>query len=87
MIDRHGIVELIMQYRREKLVDSFDINETIQGIQILNKTVKLFVVLLKLFQFADETFFLQFLNDMEKTNTILQTVFKQVEKKHELTSF
>ena len=50
-------------------------------------TVKLFVVLLRLFQFADETFFfLQFLNDMEKTNTILQTVFKQVEKKHELTS-
>ena len=37
------------------------------GVQFLNKSVKWFVIFHQLFQSAEETFFLQFLNNMDKT--------------------
>ena len=81
-------VKLKVQYFREKLQDSFNINETFS--QFLDKSVKSFVILHMFFQSAEESFILQFLNNMDKN--IYQILFYilaaciQVDKNNKLIS-
>ena len=62
-------------------------------MQSINKSINSFVIFLQLFQPTKESFFLQFLNNKDKThnnltNTILQAslMYKQIEKNNELLS-
>ena len=90
------IVELKVQYCREKLQDSFDTNQTFLRCTIFLIRAS-FVICHHLFQSAEETFFFTFLKYHDSwtnrvINTILESrnqlhVFKHIEKNNELISW
>ena len=70
MIDNGGRTESAVLYRKP---EGYHTEETfLYNVQFLNKSAKSFVIFHQLFQSAEKKFFLQSLNNMDKTCTILQ---------------
>ena len=69
-------LDMVFGIREKTLRIHLILMRDVYGVQFLNKSVKSFVIFHQLFQSAEETFFLQFLNNMDKTlvtKTIIQT--------------
>ena len=66
---QRNIFELKVHYFREKLWDSFNTKRHFYGVQILNKSLKSYLIFHQLFQPAEETYRtkLQLFNNQDKT--------------------
>ena len=60
-------LDMVFGIREKTLRIHLILMRDVYGVQFLNKSVKSFVIFHQLFQSEEETFFLQFLNNMDKT--------------------